>query len=48
MYPNVRGLTEPVDLKVCEFRHKKGGTMAINISRWVDLMETAEKLNLTV
>ena len=48
MYPNVRGLTEPVYLKVCEFRHKKGGTKAIKISRWVDLMEMAEKWNITV
>ena len=39
---------KPVDLKVCEFRHKEGGTEAINMSRWVDSTEIAEKWNLTV
>ena len=34
---------KPVDLKVCEFRHKAGGTESINMSRWLDSTKIAEK-----
>ena len=39
---------KPGDLSVCMFKHRRAGTEATNLSRWVDVEEIAERWELTV